>query len=88
LAKGGLPLPLTFGPARPRSQFQKLNKNPHLSTIALDASPCQVSVGKISDVGLELNRDGSIAAIPEMEREQGEEKACPPAVWRANRDTN
>jgi hypothetical protein len=73
-------LTLPFGPFLPRLQFQVLTKNPHLSTIAIGVSPCQVRVGEFSDEGREVNRAGSIAAIPEMEREQGEQKA--------NRDTN
>jgi hypothetical protein len=94
---------VAFWPNSSRLKFQPPTNNPHLSTIALCVSPCQVSVGRFSDVrllhpewfcgrGFEFNRAGSIAAIPEMEREQGEQKALAAeaslSAKAANRDTN
>ena len=48
--------------------------------------------GEFSDAGVELNRAGSNAVVPEMERGKGEEKALAAEAGlpakAANRDTN
>jgi hypothetical protein len=88
-------LPARFDVAfRPRSplQFQAPNKKTNLSTIATVVSLRKASVGEMSDAGVELDRAGSNAVLPEMEREKGEEKALAAeaslSANAANRDTD
>jgi hypothetical protein len=80
------------------SPQQKTN----LSTIATVVSLRKASVGELSDVrllhpewfcgrGVELDHAGSMAVVPKMERERGEEKALAAEAGlpakAANRDT-
>jgi hypothetical protein len=55
-AKAGFPLTLPFGPARPVSQYQRLNKNSQSSTIDRDARFTDSNLGGFSDAVVEINR--------------------------------
>jgi hypothetical protein len=97
-----MPLTSPFGPIS-SPPISGPEQKTNLSTIATVVSLRKASVGEFLDVrllhpewfcgrGVELDRAGSIAAVPEMERERGEEKALAAEAGlpakAANRETD